>query len=80
MASHLILDLKDPGVADLVKNWKIGESYKAEVDFTYEVKAPSSTSNLVTSIVSLDALVEEEVEEAAPPKAKKAKAAVPVTY
>lgn len=73
MASFLILDKSDPGVAEMVAAWKDGGSYKAEVEFTQDANSPNTTNNTVTAIVNLSEDVEEEAEEdAEPAPAKKA--------
>lgn len=63
MASKLILDKSDPGVAEMVSAWKDGASYKAEVDFTQDSNSPNTTDNTVTAIVNLSKDKEEETEE-----------------
>lgn len=74
MASQLILDKKDPGIAELVKNWTLGETYKAEVEFTFDKDGPTQAQNTVTSTTPIT----EEIEEVAPPPTPKQP--IPISY
>lgn len=82
MASVLILDKSDPGVAEMVAKWKDGGSYKAEIQFTQDSSSGNNTNNTVTAIVNTtegeEAEEVEESEEPAPKKAPKSSGMVPM--
>lgn len=69
MSSKLILDKSDPGVAEMVAQWKDGGTYKAEVEFVQDASGGNTTDNTVIGIVNLGEEPEEEVEEEVPAKA-----------
>lgn len=77
MASQLILDKKDPGIAEKVKNWVIGETYKEEIEFVFDKDGPTQALNTVTSMTSL-AEESEPAEEAKPPPTPKQ--SIPISY
>ncbi len=70
MASILVLDKSDPGVAEMVAAWKDGKSYKAEVEFTQDSSSPNSTNNTVTAIVNLSEESDTDTEEEMPMEKK----------
>lgn len=63
MASKLILDKSDPGVAEMVAAWKDGGTYKAEVEFRQDASSANTTDNTVTAIVNMSEEAPEEEEK-----------------
>lgn len=59
MASSLVLDRSDPGVNDLVSQWKDGETYQVTLTIVQKNSSPNTAHYDVTSI---------EAEEAEPPE------------
>lgn len=71
MASTLTLDRSDPGVNDLVSQWKDGETYTVELTIVQSKSSPNAASYDVVGIADMgEGPGEEEEVTTPPPKAK----------
>lgn len=68
MASQLNLDRSDPGVDELVSQWKDGGTYRVTLDITQSKSSPSMNTFEVTSVTDESGEMPEtsEVETQAP--------------
>lgn len=79
MASKLILDRSDPGVDELVSQWKDGGKYVCEIEITQTQSGPNVANFDVTGI-SDAGMMEEEAEEAPAKKKNPSEKPMKVEY
>jgi len=81
MASSLTLDRSDPGVDELVSQWKDGGTYTVELTITQTKSSPNTAIYDVTGITDMGAPEDEApAKEPAAKPAAKAKPELSVKY